>query len=115
MISAREESDLRPQLERLGRLIARSEGIDPAASTFAFRPLWQMDAARLNASQKRQNNANGYRWGCHRCGTKDPGTGSVNFIGDHQPPTALNPESQPQFIYPHCQDCSIEQGGYVKG
>jgi len=32
-------------LERLDRLIARSEGIDPAALTFAFRPLWQMDAA----------------------------------------------------------------------
>ncbi len=37
MISAREEIDLRPQLERLDRLIARSEGIDPAALTFAIR------------------------------------------------------------------------------
>jgi len=37
--------DLRPQLERLDRLILRSKGIDPAALTFAFRPLWQMDAA----------------------------------------------------------------------
>jgi len=33
MISARPEIDLRPQLERLDRLIARSEGIDPAALT----------------------------------------------------------------------------------
>ncbi len=45
MVSARQEIDLRPKLERLDRLIARSEGIDPAALTFAFRPLWQMDAA----------------------------------------------------------------------
>jgi len=45
MISARQEVDLRPQLERLDRLILRSEGIEPAALTFAFRPLWQMDAA----------------------------------------------------------------------
>ena len=45
MISARQEIDLRPQLERLDRLILRSEGIDPGALTFAFRPLWQMDAA----------------------------------------------------------------------
>ncbi len=45
MISARQEIDLRPQLERLDRLILRSEGIDPARLTFAFRPLWQMDAA----------------------------------------------------------------------
>ena len=45
MISARQEIDMRPQLERLDRLILRSEGIDPAELSFAFRPLWQMDAA----------------------------------------------------------------------
>ena len=45
MVSARQEIDLRPQLERLDRLILRSEGIDPAALSFAFRPLWQLDAA----------------------------------------------------------------------
>ena len=44
MIAARQELDLRPQLERLDRLICRSEGIDPGALTFAFRPLWQLDA-----------------------------------------------------------------------
>jgi len=44
-VSARQAIDLRPRLEGLDRLIARSEGIDPAALTFAFRPLWQMDAA----------------------------------------------------------------------
>ncbi len=45
MIAARQELDLRPQLERLDRLILASEGLDPDALTFAFRPLWQMDAA----------------------------------------------------------------------
>jgi len=45
MISARQEIDLRPQLERLDRLILRSEGIDPGALSFAFRPLWQLDAS----------------------------------------------------------------------
>ncbi len=45
MISARQEIDLRPQLERLDRLILRSEGIDPGALTFEFRPLWQLDAS----------------------------------------------------------------------
>ncbi len=39
MIAARQELDLRPQLERLDRLIARSEGLDPGALSFAFRPL----------------------------------------------------------------------------
>ena len=43
MIAARQELDLRPQLERLDRLILRSEGIEPGALSFAFRPLWQMD------------------------------------------------------------------------
>ena len=45
MIAARQELDLRPQLERLDRLILRSEGLEPEALSFAFRPLWQMDAA----------------------------------------------------------------------
>ena len=43
MIAARQELDLRPQLERLDRLICRSEGLDPGALGFAFRPLWQLD------------------------------------------------------------------------
>ena len=59
MISARQELDLRPQLERLDRLILRSAGVDPAALTFEFRPLWQMDAASkatvaLNKAQATQ-------------------------------------------------------------
>ncbi len=45
MIAARQELDLRPQLERLDRLILASEGLDPDAVSFAFRPLWQMDAS----------------------------------------------------------------------
>ena len=38
MISARQELDLRPQIEGLDRPILRSEGIEPDALTFAFRP-----------------------------------------------------------------------------
>ena len=41
--------DLRPQLERLDRLMLRSAGLDPGALTFAFRPLWQLDAASAAA------------------------------------------------------------------
>ncbi len=59
MISARQEIDLRPQLHRLDRLLLRSAGVDPAALTFEFRPLWQMDAAEkatiaLNKAQVTQ-------------------------------------------------------------
>ena len=43
IIVARQELDLRPGLERLDRLILRSEGLDEGALTFAFRPLWQLD------------------------------------------------------------------------
>jgi hypothetical protein len=45
MIAARQEVDLRPQLERLDRVLKASAGIDPGGLTFEFRPLWQMDAA----------------------------------------------------------------------
>ncbi len=44
MIAARQEVDLRPQLERLDRLLLRSAGVELEAVSFAFRPLWQMDA-----------------------------------------------------------------------
>ncbi len=56
MIAARQELDLRPQLERLDRLIFGSEGIDEGALGFAFRPLWQLDepAKAALASSKAQ-------------------------------------------------------------
>jgi hypothetical protein len=48
--------------------------------------------------------------GCHTCGTRTPGTQSGNFVPDHQPPTALNTNNAPQQLYPHCINCSREQG-----
>ncbi|MBL8565208.1 MAG: hypothetical protein JNM89_05775 [Hyphomicrobiaceae bacterium] len=53
--------------------------------------------------------------GCHTCGTTDPGTKSGNFIPDHQPPSALNPDGLPQRLYPHCLHCSGTQGDQVRG
>lgn len=52
--------------------------------------------------------------GCHTCGTKTPGTTKGNWIGDHQPPTRLNPPLKPQRLYPHCKSCSSRQGGEVQ-
>jgi hypothetical protein len=49
MIAARQAIDLRPQLERLDRILLRSAGVDPANVSFDFRPLWQMDAASAAA------------------------------------------------------------------
>ena len=45
MLAARQALDLRPQLDRLDALILRSAGLDPAALTYRFRPLWQLSAA----------------------------------------------------------------------
>ena len=55
----------------------------------------------------------GRKTGCHTCGTKDPGTSSGHFIPDHQPPSALVVDGQPQRLYPHCLDCMHRQGGEV--
>ncbi len=62
MIAARQELDLRPQLERLNRLICWSEGIDEGALTFASgpcgsstsgpRPRWHCPARRRRRSTR---------------------------------------------------------------
>lgn len=51
--------------------------------------------------------------GCHTCGSTDPGTKSGNFIPDHQPPNATVPNGTPQELYPHCKNCSSQQGGVI--
>jgi hypothetical protein len=65
---------------------------------------------RLNNAEQAEINRLGRKWGCHRCGSKDPSTGSGNFVGDHQMPRALG---TPTRIYPHCLPCSKAQGGIV--
>lgn len=70
-------------------------------------------SARPTAAQQRDINRMGQQDGCHTCGTKNPGTKSGNFVGDHQPPTKLNPPGGQQRYYPQCQGCSNVQGGRV--
>jgi RHS repeat-associated protein len=65
--------------------------------------------------QQGQINQEGDTHGCHTCGTNNPGTASGNWVGDHQPPTALNPPGGPQVYYPQCVSCSNKQGGAVRG
>jgi hypothetical protein len=55
----------------------------------------------------------GYAYGCHSCGTKDPGTKSGQFIPDHQPPTKYCTINQSQSLYLHCLSCSRKQGGLL--
>lgn len=64
--------------------------------------------------QQRAINALGREYGCHSCGTKDPKTRSGDFVGDHQPPTALVRPGMSQFYLPHCLGCSPSQGGRVR-
>lgn len=57
----------------------------------------------------------GRRTGCHTCGSKLPGTVTGHFVPDHQPPNALNASGGPQRLYPHCLNCSKQQGLDVAG
>jgi hypothetical protein len=61
-------------------------------------------SARPTKEQQGQINDIGNVDGCHTCGTTDPGTKSGNWVGDHQPPTALNPQGKPQSYYPQCRE-----------
>ena len=72
-------------------------------------------SARPTKEQQGQINDIGNVDGCHTCGTTDPGTKSGNWVGDHQPPTALNPQGKPQSYYPQCLGCSRVQGGRIRG
>jgi hypothetical protein len=60
-----------------------------------------------------QNNRNGAAWGCHTCGTKDPGTMSGNWVRDHQLPTTWTSPDTSQRIYPQCVTCSARQGHWL--
>ena len=50
------------------------------------------------------------KYGCHTCGSKNPGTKSGNAVADHQPAQALG---EPKKFLPHCINCARRQGGQV--
>jgi RHS repeat-associated protein len=68
---------------------------------------------RIKAAEQRAVNAEGAQNGCHTCGAQSPGTKSGNWVGDHQPATALNSSGAPQTLYPQCLSCMRRQGGQV--
>jgi RHS repeat-associated protein len=67
----------------------------------------------FNAHERAALDKIGYEYGCHTCGTKNPGTKSGHFVPDHQPPSRLNVSGGPQELYPQCLACSRIQGGEV--
>jgi hypothetical protein len=68
----------------------------------------------FTAQERRELNRIGQKYGCHTCGTRDPGTISRNFVGDHQPLSSSNRSNARQALYPHCLLCSLRQGGWSK-
>jgi len=78
---------------------------------YAGESIAARSAARdFTAAERAEINRIGSETGCHTCGTTNPGTKSGNFVPDHQPPSALNPSAGHQRLYPHCINCSREQG-----
>jgi hypothetical protein len=67
----------------------------------------------FTAAERNEMNRIGRAFGCHTCGSLEPGTGMGNFVLDHQPPTALNTLGREQRLYPQCRSCSFHQGGNV--
>jgi hypothetical protein len=63
--------------------------------------------------ERAEINRIGSRYGCHTCGTLQPGSTSGSFFLDHQSPTRLNPPGRNQVILPQCMSCSVRQGGLV--
>jgi RHS repeat-associated protein len=66
----------------------------------------------FSSTTRRKIDEIGYRYGCHSCGIKNPGTKSGRYIPDHQPANAIAGR-RTQRLYPHCQKCSWEQAGRV--
>lgn len=64
--------------------------------------------------QRRGVNETGDKYGCHTCGTKDPGTPNGNWVADHQDPTSLVDPETPQRYFPQCLRCSQRQGGLIR-
>jgi hypothetical protein len=67
----------------------------------------------FTAAERKAINELGTKFGCHTCGTKEPGTRSGNYILDHRPSTGWNPLNRKQYLYPHCMACSNRQGFWI--
>jgi hypothetical protein len=105
---AANESEAREAIARLRELAQRGIGPGP----YAIEWLPARGAGRdFRQSERDELNRISRRYGCHTCGTTDPGTRRGNFVIDHQLPARLAVE--PYRLYPQCISCSDRQGGYV--
>lgn len=67
----------------------------------------------FSESERSQINEIGNKYGCHTCGTRNPGTPLGNWVLDHQPASRLSRRGLDQRLFPHCRTCSVRQGGLV--
>jgi hypothetical protein len=65
-------------------------------------------------TERTETNRMGYAYGCHTCGTKNPGTRLGVFVPDHQPSNSVNRIlGSRQRLYPQCKSCSSIQGSWL--
>jgi len=103
-------ADARQAQERISEL--QQVGIGPGI--FAGESIPARGPERdFSAAERREINRVGSEKGCHTCGSTNPGTPLENFVIDHQPPTAWNPLSRSQRLYPQCISCSSKQGNWI--
>jgi hypothetical protein len=122
-----EAPDYRPSQSDINRIdleivkaLQRAPGaIDTQASgigigSFAAESIPARSVGRnWTEAERAEINRIGYRYGCHSCGSREPGLDRENFFMDHQPATRLNQPGQNQIILPHCMSCSVRQGGLI--
>jgi RHS repeat-associated protein len=69
---------------------------------------------RPTSGERQKVNDRGNTEGCMTCGAKTSGTASGNWIPNHVPPTSLKMPGEPQYLGPHCRNCSNKQGGWLR-
>jgi hypothetical protein len=91
----------------------KAEGIDRTSTiglgSFAARAI-KAHRGRPTSTEQEQINELGDEYGCHTCGATEPGTKYGDWVGDHQPPQALD---EPKVFVPQCLECARRQGGQV--
>lgn len=81
---------------------------------FAQDPIKLGPIGKITDETFDENDITGYGFGCHKCGTLEPGTDNGHFILDHQLPKGVNFGNWTFSFYPHCESCMWQQGGHVR-
>ncbi len=109
-ISSYEESAINSKTDEFGR--TGEDTLRPGP--FAKESITARSPSRdFTKAERNEIDKIGKTHGCHTCGKKEPGTKHGHFIPDHQAPSALNTNGEPQKLFPHCLICSRKQAGQV--